>query len=175
MSFKIAFIGAGSIGFTRKLVADLLTVPEFADVEFAFTDINSRNLNMVAELCRADIEANGLKTKISATTKRREALKDAKYVFCVVRIGVLEAFQHYIDIPLKYGVDQCVGDTLCAGGLMYAQRGIAAMLDFCRDIREVAASDCLLLNYANPMAMMTWASNVYGGVDCVGLCHGVQA
>ena len=175
MSFKIAFIGAGSIGFTRKLVADLLTVPEFADVEFAFTDINSRNLNMVAELCRADIEANGLKTKISATTKRRKALKDAKYVFCVVRIGGLEAFQHDIDIPLKYGVDQCVGDTLCAGGLMYAQRGIAAMLDFCRDIREVAASDCLLLNYANPMAMMTWAANVYGGVDCVGLCHGVQA
>lgn len=174
MSFKIAFIGAGSIGFTRKLVADLLTVPEFADVELAFTDINDRNLNMVADLCRADIEANGLKTRISATTKRREALKGAKYVFCVVRIGGLEAFQHDIDIPLKYGVDQCVGDTLCAGGLMYAQRGIAAILDFCRDIREVAAPDCLLLNYANPMAMMTWAANVYGGVDCVGLCHGVQ-
>ncbi len=174
MSFKIAFIGAGSIGFTRRLVADLLTVPEFADVELAFTDINARNLNMVAELCRADIEANGLKTRITATTKRRTALKDAKYVFCVVRIGGLEAFAHDIEIPLNYGVDQCVGDTLCAGGIMYAQRGIAAILDFCRDIREVAAPDCLLLNYANPMAMMTWAANKYGGVRCVGLCHGVQ-
>ena len=174
MSFKIAFIGAGSIGFTRKLVADLLTVPEFADVEFAFTDINARNLNMVAELCRRDIAANNLKTQITASTSRRAALKGAKYVFCVVRIGGIEAFVHDIEIPLKYGVDQCVGDTLCAGGIMYAQRGTAAILDFCRDIREVAAPDCLLLNYANPMAMMTWAANVYGGVRCVGLCHGVQ-
>ena len=174
MPFKIAFIGAGSIGFTRRLVADLLTVPEFADVEFAFTDINARNLNMVAEICRRDIAANGLKTKIVATTSRRAALKDAKYVFCVVRIGGLEAFKYDIEIPLKYGVDQCVGDTLCAGGLMYAQRGIAAILDFCRDIREVAAPDGLLLNYANPMALLTWAANKYGGVRCVGLCHGVQ-
>ena len=129
---------------------------------------------MVAELCRRDIAANNLTTKITATTDRREALTGAKYVFCVVRIGGLEAFSHDIEIPLKYGVDQCVGDTLCAGGLMYAQRGIAALLDFCRDIREVAAPDCLLLNYANPMAMMTWAANKYGGVRCVGLCHGVQ-
>jgi len=174
MSFKITFIGAGSIGFTRRLLADLLAVPEFANVEFAFTDINARNLKMVTELCRGDIAANGLPTKITATTNRREALRGAKYVFTVVRIGGLEAFAHDIEIPLKYGVDQCVGDTLCAGGIMYAQRGISALLDFCRDIREVAAPDCLLLNYANPMAMMTWAVNKYGGVRCVGLCHGVQ-
>jgi alpha-galactosidase len=174
MSLRIAFIGAGSIGFTRRLVADLLTVPEFAGVEFAFTDINRRNLNMVAELCRQDIAANGLKVPIVADTNRRAMLKGAKYVFNVTRIGGLEAFATDIDIPLKYGIDQCVGDTLCAGGLMYAQRGIPALLGFCRDIREVAAPDCLLVNYANPMAMMTWAAGKYGGVRCVGLCHGVH-
>jgi alpha-galactosidase len=171
---KITFIGAGSIGFTRKLVADLLTVPELRDVELAFTDINARNLETVARICRADLAANGLATPLHATTDRREALTGAHYVFCVVRIGGLEAFATDIDIPLKYGVDQCVGDTLCAGGLMYAQRGIAALLDFCRDIREVAAPDCILFNYANPMAMLTWAANVYGGVRTIGLCHGVQ-
>jgi alpha-galactosidase len=174
MSFRITFIGAGSIGFTRKLVADLLVVPEFADVEFAFTDINRQNLAMVEELCRRDIAHNNLKTRIIATTDRRSALTGARYVFCVVRIGGLEAFQSDVDIPLKYGVDQCVGDTLCAGGIMYAQRGISAMLDFCRDIREVAAPGCILFNYANPMAMMTWACNKYGGVRTIGLCHGVQ-
>ena len=174
MPLKIAFIGAGSIGFTRRLIADLLTVPEFATAEFAFTDINARNLAMVTDLCKADITANNLVPRITATTKRRDALKGANYVFCVVRIGGLEAFTHDIEIPLKYGVDQCVGDTLCAGGIMYAQRGIAALLDFCKDIREVAAPNCLLLNYANPMAMMTWAATKYGGVRCVGLCHGVQ-
>lgn len=171
---KITFIGAGSVGFTRKLVADLLTVAEFHDVEFAFTDINKRSLDMVTALVRRDIRSNGLKTRIRATTNRRAALKDANYVFCVVRVGGLDAFRTDIEIPLQYGIDQCVGDTLCAGGLMYAQRGIAAMLDFCRDIREVAAPDCLLMNYANPMAMMTWAANAFGGVRCVGLCHGVQ-
>jgi alpha-galactosidase len=174
MPFRIAFIGAGSIGFTRKLVADLLAVPEFAGVELAFTDINKRNLDMVAELCRRDIAHNRLGTRIVATTDRRDALKGAKYVFCVVRIGGLEAFQHDIDIPLKYGVDQCVGDTLCAGGIMYGQRGIAAMLEFCRDIRELAEPGCILFNYANPMAMMTWACNRHGGVRTIGLCHGVQ-
>ena len=92
----------------------------------------------------------------------------------MVRVGGLDAFQLDIDIPLKYGVDQCVGDTLCAGGIMYGQRTIAAMLDFCRDIREVAKPGALLLNYSNPMAMNTWACNQFGKVNTVGLCHGVQ-
>ena len=174
MSFKVAFIGAGSIGFTRGLMRDLLTVPEFHDIEIAFTDINERNLEMVTQLCQRDIDENGLQIKIKSTTDRREAFKDAKYIFSVVRIGGLEAFQTDIDIPLKYGIDQCVGDTLCAGGIMYGQRGIAEMLAICKDIRETAAPDCLLLNYANPMAMMTWACNHYGGVNTIGLCHGVQ-
>jgi alpha-galactosidase len=174
MSFKIAFIGAGSIGFTRRLMGDLLAVPEFADIEVAFTDISAANLDMVRQLCQRDIDANGLKIRIHATLDRREALRGASYAICVVRIGGIEGFQTDIDIPLSYGVDQCVGDTLCSGGIMYGQRGIAAMLDFCKDIREVAAPDCLLLNYANPMAMLTWAANTAGGVRCVGLCHGVQ-
>jgi alpha-galactosidase len=174
MSLRIAFIGAGSIGFTRKLVADLLAVPEFRDVELAFTDINARNLQMVTQLCRSDIEANGLRVRIKAGTNRRAMLRGANYVFNVTRIGGLEAFATDIDIPLKYGIDQCVGDTLCAGGLMYAQRGIPAILSFCKDIREVAAPNCLLLNYSNPMAMLTWAASKYGGVRCVGLCHGIQ-
>ena len=175
MPFKVAFIGAGSIGFTRRLLRDLLAVPEFKNMRVAFTDINKRNLDMVAKLCQRDLDANGFKIKIDATVDRRAALKGAKYIFCVVRVGGLDGFATDIDIPLKYGIDQCVGDTLCAGGIMYGQRGIAAILDFCKDIREVAAKDCLLLNYANPMAMLTWAANQYGGgVNCVGLCHGVQ-
>ena len=174
MSFKVTFIGAGSIGFTRGLLRDLLSVPEFHDIQVAFTDISPHNLSMVTQLCQRDINANGLDIRIQATTDRRQALKGAKYVFNVVRIGGLEAFQTDIDIPLKYGIDQCVGDTLCAGGIMYGQRGIPAVLDFCRDIREVAHPDCLLLNYANPNAMITWACNQYGKVRTIGLCHGVQ-
>lgn len=171
---KIAMIGAGSIGFTRRLMADLLSVPEFADTQFAFTDISERNLDMVKRLAERDIAGNRLPATIHSTTDRRSAVADADYVLCMIRQGGLEAFQSDIDIPLEYGVDQCVGDTICAGGIMYAQRGIPALLAICKDIREVAKPNALFLNYSNPMAMLTWACNAYGGVRTVGLCHGVQ-
>jgi alpha-galactosidase len=174
MPLKIAFIGAGSIGFTRTLMHDLLAVPEFADTTLAFMDIDEQNLDMVTQLCQRDIQANKLPTKIVSTLNRREALKDADYVICTIRQGRLEAFQLDVDIPLKYGVDQCVGDTICAGGIMYGQRTIIELLDICKDIREVAKPGALFLNYSNPMAMNTWACNQYGGVRTVGLCHGVQ-
>ncbi|GAA2758032.1 alpha-glucosidase/alpha-galactosidase [Actinopolymorpha rutila] len=167
-------LGAGSLGFTRRLVRDILSVPELADTTFAFHDINERNLDMVTRLIRRDIEASGLPATIEPSLERRRAVADADYVFSVIRQGGLDAFRTDIEIPLKYGVDQCVGDTLCAGGVMYAQRTIPALLDFCTDIREVAKPDVLFLNYSNPMAMNTWACNEYGGVRTVGLCHGVQ-
>lgn len=174
MPLTVAFVGAGSIGFTRTLMHDILAVPELVDTRFRFHDIAAANLDAVTRLCRRDIEANGLPATIHPTLDRREALSGAEYVLCTIRQGGLEAFQFDIDIPLKYGVDQCVGDTLCAGGLLYAQRSIPALLDICRDIREVAAPGCILLNYANPMAMNVWACTRYGAVTTVGLCHGVQ-
>lgn len=174
MAIKIAMIGAGSIGFTRRLMHDILTVPELQDTTFALMDISAHNLQMVAQLCERDIQANGLPAKIIATTHQREAIQDCDYVICMIRQGGLEAFQLDVEIPLKYGVDQCVGDTICAGGIMYAQRTIPVLLDICKDIREVAKPDALFLNYSNPMAMNVWACNKYGGVRTIGLCHGVQ-
>jgi len=172
--FKITIIGAGSIGFTRKLVSDLLKVPEFVECEFALTDINADNLEMIRQIISQIVSVNNLPTKVSATTDRRKAITGARYIMSCVRVGGLEAFETDINIPLKYGVDQCVGDTICAGGIMYGQRNIPVILDFCKDIREVAEPGARLLNYANPMAMNTWAANKYGGVETIGLCHGVQ-
>jgi alpha-galactosidase len=174
MPLRIAIIGAGSVGFTRTLCRDILAVPELQDTEFWFCDINEHNLSMVHQLVARDIEANGIPAVIHTTGEQRRAIEGADYVLSFVRVGGLEAFATDIDIPLQYGVDQCVGDTLGPGGIMYAQRGIPVLLGFCRDIREVAASDCLFLNYSNPMAMLTWACNHFGGVNTVGLCHGVQ-
>lgn len=171
---KIAFIGAGSVGFTQKLVTDILSVPEFRDVEFALTDIDEGNLSMIRRILERMVEANQLPTKITATMDRRRALEGARYIVNCSRIGGLEAYRHDIEIPLKYGVDQCVGDTICAGGILYGQRNIPVILDFCRDIREVAETGARFLNYANPMAMNTWAAIEYGKVDTIGLCHGVQ-
>ncbi len=172
--FKIAIIGAGSLGFTKKLVTDILSVPALHDVEFALTDISEDNLAMVRKLLERIVAASKLPTRIVATKDRRVALEGARYVINCSRVGGLEAYRHDIEIPLKYGVDQCVGDTICAGGVLYGQRNIPVILDFCTDIREVAEDDALFLNYANPMAMNTWAAIDYGKVNTVGLCHGVQ-
>jgi alpha-galactosidase len=174
MSFKAAIIGAGSVGFTKTLISDLLHVPEFADVEFALTDINPHNLDMIRQIIEQVVAVNKLPAKVTATTNRREAISGARYIMSCVRVGGLEAFATDVNIPLKYNVDQCVGDTICAGGILYGQRNIPVILDFCKDIREVAEPGALFLNYANPMAMNTWAALAYGGVNTVGLCHGVQ-
>jgi len=173
-SLKIAIVGAGSVGFTKRLITDIVCVPELQDAEFALTDISQNNLSMVRRILDRMVEANRLPTKITATTDRRKALDGARYVISCVRVGGLEAYADDIRIPLKYGVDQCVGDTICAGGILYGQRNIPVILDFCKDIREVAESDAKFLNYANPMAMNTWAAIEYGKVDTIGLCHGVQ-
>lgn len=171
---KVAIIGAGSIGFTKKLVSDVVSVPELQDVEFALTDVSEHNLSMIERILGRMVEANRLPTRITATLERRRALEGAHYVISCVRVGGLEAYADDIGIPLKYGIDQCVGDTICAGGILYGQRNIPVILDFCGDIREVAAPGAKFLNYANPMAMNTWAAIEYGKVDTIGLCHGVQ-
>jgi alpha-galactosidase len=172
---KISFIGAGSIGFTRKLVADILTVPELRDIEISLMDIDAGNLDLIYHVLDKDIKANGLSSvRLTKTTDRRESLSGAKYIFSFARVGGLDAFALDVEIPMKYGVNQCVGDTICAGGIMYGQRTIAVIMDICKDIKEVSGPGALFLNYSNPNAMNTWAANTYGGVQTLGLCHGVQ-
>ncbi|MCL2319784.1 MAG: alpha-glucosidase/alpha-galactosidase [Treponema sp.] len=172
---KISFIGAGSVGFTRKLVADILSVPELQDMEISLMDIDSKNLDLIFHVLERDIKANGLgKVRLTKTTNRKESLKAAKYIIVCMRVGGLDAFAMDVEIPMKYGVNQCVGDTICAGGIMYGQRTIPVILDICKDIKDIGEPGALLLNYANPNAMNTWAANSYGGVKTLGLCHGVQ-
>jgi alpha-galactosidase len=107
MSIKVAVIGAGSVEFTWKLVRDILCVPELEDTVFSFIDINDRNLSMITQLAERDIQANHTPATIFATTDRRKGLEGADYVLNLTRIGGLEAFTLDVDIPLKYGVDQC--------------------------------------------------------------------
>lgn len=170
---KIAVIGAGSVGFTGRLFMDIVASPALQDTEFRFMDISKEAVEMAAALCRKMVEGKGVSAKIITTTDRKEALRGADYVISTVRVGGLDAMAYDVEIPLKYGVDQCVGDTLGPGGIFYAQRTIPVLLDIARDMREVCP-DALFANYSNPMAMNSWAVRREGGVRYVGLCHGVQ-
>ena len=170
---KIAIIGAGSLTFTRRLLMDVLAVPELQDTRFHLMDIDPERLEMAVNLCRKMASDGGVPATIEGTLERREAIAGADYVLSLVRVGGLEAFAKDIEIPLKYGVDQCVGDTLGPGGVFYALRTIPVLLDIAADMRELAP-DALLLNYSNPMAMNCWALRRAGGVRSIGLCHGVQ-
>jgi alpha-galactosidase len=119
------------------------------------------------------ISRRGLAAQVEATTDRREAVRDADYVITTFQQGGLDAYQLDIEIPQRYGVEQCVGDTLGPGGVFRALRTIPVLVDLCRDLDDLAP-DALLLNYVNPMAANCWAVAKATGRPHVGLCHSVQ-
>ncbi|TDF94844.1 alpha-galactosidase [Paenibacillus piri] len=169
---KIAIIGAGSIVFCKTLLTDIMATAALEDTEFALMAPSIGKTSQVKSYADKVIEKNGLKSKVTVTTNRREALKDANYVICSFQIGGVSAFELDYKIPLKYGVDQCIGDTLGPGGIFRALRSIPVILDVAKDMEELCPR-AILLNYVNPMAMICWALGETN-VKFVGLCHGVQ-
>lgn len=170
---KIAFIGAGSVVFTRNLCSDILLTPALQDCTISLMDIDPVGLERSRKLVQALIDRRGLKARVEATTDQREAVRDARYVITTFQQGGLDAYALDIDIPAKYGVGQCVGDTLGPGGVFRGLRTIPVLLDLCRDMDDVAPH-ALLLNYVNPMAINCWAVAEGSGRPHVGLCHSVQ-
>ncbi|NLO83358.1 MAG: alpha-galactosidase [Clostridiales bacterium] len=173
MSKKIAFIGAGSFGFTRSLVRDILTYPAFEDCTIALMDINEERLSYIKAAVDKIIAAGNYPAKVIATTDRAEALKDADGVVCTILSGGVHIWRYDIEIPKKYGVDINVGDTRGPAGIFRALRTIPVMLDICRDI-ERYCPDAVFLNYTNPMAMLCRAMQGETKVKVTGLCHSVQ-
>lgn len=119
------------------------------------------------------IKANGVDATVTATTDRREALRGADYVVVMIQAGGVEEFRQDYEIPLKYGVDNCIADTLGPGGVFRALRHIPALLEIAEDMRALCPN-AILFNYANPMAMCCMALGRVQGLQFVGLCHGVQ-
>ena len=170
---KIAFIGAGSFGFTRELVKDILTFPALRDSTFVLMDIDKERLMYIEKAVGKIIEAGQYPAKVTATTNRKEALKDADGVVCTILAGGVRIWRYDVEIPKKYGVDINVGDTRGPAGIFRALRTIPVMLDICRDI-EKYCPDAVMLNYTNPMAMLCRAMQSETSVNVTGLCHSVQ-
>ena len=170
---KIVIIGAGSHVFSRHLITDILTWPELRDGTISLMDISQEPLDLIAGFARRLVKQNGFKTKIEATTSRREALDCADYVFVTIQVGGSKATWPDRELPRKYGVNQAVGDTTGVGGVFYGTRHVPVILDICRDMAELCPN-AWLLSYTNPMAIICWAVNDYTKIKNVGLCHSVQ-
>jgi len=154
-------------------MSDFLATPALAGSEYRLMALTHTRLDKMETFVKQMIKDNGIDASVVATTDRREALKDADYVVVMIQSGGVEEFRQDYEIPLKYGVDQCIGDTMGPGGVFRALRHIPALLEIANDMRELCPN-AILFNYANPMAMCCWALGRVEGLQFVGLCHGVQ-
>jgi len=170
---KIAIIGAGSMVFSTTLLNDILQTPGLEDATVALMGPTMSKLKKVEDYTNKIIKKNNLSIQIFSTTDRREAIKDADFVITTFQIGGMEAYKYDYEIPMKYGVDQCLGQCVGPGGVFRGMRSIPVLADLMHDMEELCP-DALLLNYVNPMAACCIGMSKSSNIKFVGLCHGVQ-
>ena len=170
---KIVLVGAGSHTFARHLITDIVSYPELRDSTITLMDISPEPLELITAFAKTMMKQNKYNTKIESTTNRREALEGADYVFTTIKVGDWQAQQDNSP-SVYYGVELGRGDTIGAGGVFYGARHVPAILDICCDMEKICP-DAWLLNYTNPMAIITWAVNDYTRIKTVGLCHSVKS
>lgn len=173
MKKKIAFIGAGSFGFTQSLARDILTFEAFDGVELALMDIHEGRLEYARRAVEQIVKAGNYNAEITTTTDRIKALTGADGVLITILSGAIDVWRHDIEIPKQYGVDICVGDTRGPSGIFRFLRTAPVMLDIIRDAEKVCP-DAIILNYTNPMAMLCSYLQKQSKMNITGLCHSVQ-
>jgi len=170
---KITMLGAGS-GFTPRLINDILQTPGEAGGTIALVDIDRSRLTMMEKVIRKLILKLGKKNwKVLASTNRREVLAGSHYLVNCIEVSGLDCVKFDNDIPLKFGVDQCIGDTIGPGGLFKALRTVPVFLEVLKDAERLCP-EAIVLNYTNPMNMMCLAAARSSSMPVVGLCHSVQ-
>jgi alpha-galactosidase len=172
---KVAFIGAGSIEFTRNVVTDLCSHSGLAGgLHLALHDISPERLGFARRLVSQIAAQTGSDAVITASGDQTEVLDGARYVINEVQVGGYQATRRDFDIPARYGLRQTIGDTLGIGGIFRGLRTIPVIVALAENML-LRCPDAYLLNYANPMAMLPWA--VYEGTGfgrVYGLCHSVR-
>ena len=171
---KIAFLGAGSTVFAKDLLTDILTFPELSDSTIALHDINPERLQTTFRVGKRVAEALGVHPTIEMHLERRAALDGADYAIGMFQVGGYDpGTLTDFEIPKQFGLRQTIGDTLGVGGILRALRTIPVYLEMGHEM-EAVCPDVTLLNYVNPMAMVTWALLRATRIRTVGLCHSVQ-
>jgi len=170
---KITMLGAGS-GFTPRLVNDVIRIPGNIGGTIALVDIDSSRLRTMHQLISKLFKKVGAsKWKVISSTDRRRVMADSNYIVNCIEVSGTECVRFDNDIPVKYGIDQCIGDTIGPGGLFKALRTIPVWLDALKDAERLCP-DAIVLNYTNPMNMLCLAAARTSSMQVVGLCHSVQ-
>ena len=160
--------------FCKLLMADIMATPALEGSELALMSRMWPKLRRMEEFAKRMLKDNNVKGEVWATLDRREAIKDADFVVIMIQVGGVDAFELDYRIPLKYGVDQCIGDTMCPGGIFRGLRTIPVLVDIARDMEELAKPGAIMLQYSNPMALNCLAIGKATNIAFTGLCHGVQ-
>jgi alpha-galactosidase len=168
---KIVLIGAGSHGFSRNLITDIISYPELRDGTITLMDIAEGPLELIAAFARKVVEQQGFKTRIESTTNRRKALTGADYVFTTIRVGGQQAYQADLAVTSKYELN--TGTSICPIGVFLGTRQVPVILDICHEMEELCPN-AFLIDYSNPMAIISWAIHDYTRIKSIGLCHSVQ-
>ncbi|MFH1927902.1 MAG: alpha-galactosidase [Chloroflexota bacterium] len=170
---KITIMGAGSAVFTTELMSDFLLTPALESGTFALVDIDAERLELAHQMGEFLIERTGRDWTVEASTDLAQVLSDSDYVINTIEVAGLPNVRHDYEIPLKYGVDQCIGDTIGPGGLFKALRTLPAWLDILGDVERLAPR-ALVMNYTNPMSLTVLTGVCASSLPIVGLCHSIQ-
>ncbi len=171
-SIRVAIIGAGSAEFAAELMTDLLCTPTLPTGTFALVDIDAERLDLARQMGELLIERTGRDWTVEASANRADVLPGCDYVINTIEVAGLDNVRHDYDIPMKYGVDQCIGDTIGPGGLFKALRTLPSWIDIVRDVERLAP-EAEILNYTNPMSLTVLTGLRAAHRPIVGLCHSV--
>ncbi|TMD89255.1 MAG: alpha-galactosidase [Chloroflexi bacterium] len=170
---KVTMIGAGSAVFARQVITDVLAIDGLDQGVFALVDIDPTRLELARQIAERLVDRSGKRWTVEASTDRKEVLPGTNYVVNSIEVAGLQNVRADYDIPLKYGVDQCIGDTIGPGGIFKALRTGPAWLDIVADVARTAPQ-AMILNYTNPMSILTLAAARTTSLPVIGLCHSVQ-
>jgi len=170
---RVTLIGAGSAVFARQLITDILAIDGLDEGVFALVDIDPVRLDLARRIAQRLVELKDKRWRVEASTDRLDVLPGSDYVINSIEVAGLENVRHDYDIPMRYGVDQCIGDTIGPGGIFKALRTGPAWLEIVADVERLSP-DAVILNYTNPMSILTLAALRTVDVPVVGLCHSVQ-
>lgn len=169
-ALKIVIIGAGS-SYTPELIEGLIehrsTLP-VKELHLIDVEEGKTKLNIITDLTKRMLMKANYDIEVFSSLDRRNALPNADFVLCQIRVGQMQARIRDEEIPLSFGV---LGqETTGVGGMMCGLRTIPVLLDICKDMEKLCPN-AWLINFANPSGMVTEAILRHSKIRAIGLCN----